>query len=243
MPLAQQLSYLWNDRPGPLVAGLVLVTSLGAGTGGYLAHGQTAQPAPLPVSRPVAAPAAVPAAVPAAAPVVDTSLVDVRTRERDAALERVEQLEALLDAAGAPLAELPTEAAGSPAPAGDPASPEAPAVQPAAAPDAGAEARACATAVGYFSDHDHDLAGVIKGDNDAERTGHSLGGDIVVMRTLSTQVAQPLGGLISAYAEVIAETRAHLLEHGEVPDAESDGFYETGRALQDHCAVVSDPLA
>lgn len=242
MPFPQRLCYLWNDHPGPVVAGLVLVTSLGAGAGGWMAHDQPTQPAPLPVSRPVAAPTVVePAAV---APAVDAGLLQARTQERDAALQRVEQLEALLDAAGAPLADAPATAPAEQAtalegtaPADEPSADEPEAAQP------GAAAGACDTAVGLFSDHDRDLGGVIGGDNDARRTGHSLGNDIVAMRTLSADVGQPLSGLIGAYADVIFGVRAHLLQHGGLDGWQHAPFYATGNALKDHCAAASDPLA
>jgi hypothetical protein len=104
-------------------------------------------------------------------------------------------------------------------------------------------AEACEVAVTAFHGDDASLAGVIKGDNDAARTGHTLGSEIARLEQVADRTTQPMKRLIYAYTKVTREARLSLLNGDDLARTfDSGAFYAAGNAIKNYCATQADPL-
>jgi hypothetical protein len=104
-------------------------------------------------------------------------------------------------------------------------------------------AEACEVAVAAFHGDDASLAGVIKGDNDAARTGHTLGSEIARLEQVADRTTQPMKRLIYAYTKVTREARLSLLNGDDLARTfDSGAFYAAGNAIKNYCATQADPL-
>ena len=103
-------------------------------------------------------------------------------------------------------------------------------------------AEACEVAVAAFHGDDAILAGVINGDNDAARTGHTLGSEIARLEQVADRTTQPMKRLIT-YAKVTREARLSLLIGDDLARTfDSDAFYAAGNAIKNYCATQAVPL-
>jgi hypothetical protein len=238
------LQYLWNDHAGAVALLSTVLAAVVSGSVGYGMSGATAE-TNVAAAQPTQATASDGMdrikAVSLDQHRVTMQLADAQAelvRERARSEELEQQLEEEKQAAQESSSMRSTAATAAEATTAATATTGSP-----ARPRSMSLGEACSQATRLFSDHDSSLAGVISGDNDAKRTGHSLGADIMQLQNLAAEVGGELGPLLRAYAAVLVDERQRLLAGADMSDEGMDRFYATADAFKNYCAEATDPLA